>query len=158
MDPPTFDNFVHYEREGTPDDDGCSQIYNLYGVRNAHDSNSIYLWRNYNTFDEDPTPNPEGFKLVQNGYIDCDDCNGLNGCCPEDLEKRKAYLEDCRFGSKVFAEDYVPLVVESPAHAEVVFTHDNGGRPFKVFIDHERKELHIYSVNRNIIYKSKSYR
>jgi hypothetical protein len=60
MEPRTFDNFVHYEKEGTPNEDGCCVLYNLYGVRNAQDQNSIYLWRNYNIFDEDPTPIPEG--------------------------------------------------------------------------------------------------
>jgi hypothetical protein len=95
---------------------------------------------------------------VQNGYVDCDDCIACNGCCPKDLENRKSWIQDYRFGTKVFAEDYVPLPVNCPEGAEVVLTHDNGGRPFKVYVDHGRKELHIYSLNRNLIFKSKSHR
>lgn len=159
MESPTFDNFVHYEKTDAPDEDGCSLLFNLYGIRNPHDPNSIYLWRNYNTFDEEPTPIPEGFKLLPNGYENCEDCVALNGgCCPAHIKHRISWLQDFRFGTKVFAEDYTPVVVNYPVGAEEFLTHDNGGRPFKVFVDHERKEVHIYSVNRNIIFARKSYR
>jgi hypothetical protein len=158
MEKPTLHNFVSYEKNDEPDEDGMSRCYMLYGVRNASDPNSIYLWRNYNTFDAEPTLIPDGFVFQHNGYTDCDECNALRECCPEHIERRTAHLQDYRFGTKVFVEDYTPGVVTCPAEAEIVMIHDNGGRPFKVYVDHARKEVHIYSLNRNLIFSSKAER
>jgi hypothetical protein len=156
MEKPTFENFVQFEKQvpDSEEDNNSSRVYSLYGILDKTQPNSIYLWRNYNTFDEEPTTIPEGFKFIHNGYDDCEMCNELNMACPEDIEKRKEQIQDYRFGTKVFAEDYIPQVVNRSG--EVFFTHDNGGRPFKVYIDENMKEMHIYSLNRNIIFSKKS--
>jgi hypothetical protein len=133
-------------------------VWTLIGVASVNDPNSLYLWRNYNTFDVEPTKVPDGFVRQPNGYVDCDECIKLQSCCPEHVEGRTQYLQDCRFGTKVFAEDYVPSVVECPVDAVVVYTHDNGGRPFKVIVDHANESLSIYSLNRNVIFENKHYR
>lgn len=156
MEKPTLNNFVSYEKNDEPDEDGCSRCYMLYGVSAGPDS--IYLWRNYNTFDTEPTTIPDGFIKEHNGYVDCDECNALGQCCPKDVEGRSNHLQDYRFGTKVFAEDYTPVAVNCPDGAEIVMIHDNGGRPFKVYVDHERKEVQIYSLNRNLIFSSKAER
>ncbi len=92
MQKPTFDNFVTYEKETAPDEDGCCTCYIWYGIRNNENPNSIYLWRNYNIFDNEPTLIPEGFVLRHNGYEDCDDCNALQKCCPLDVRSRSEFI------------------------------------------------------------------
>lgn len=154
MENPTFENFVCYSKEDPPDQDGMIRCYSIYGVKNKNDTNSIYLWRNYNTFDQFPTVIEDGFVLEHNGYLDCDKCNELNSCCDEHIEKRKEHMENYRFGKKVFMEDYVPIKIE--CNGDVYYTHDNGGRPFKVYVDNDNKELSVYSLNRNLIFERKS--
>ena len=168
MEPPTLDNFVSFEKIDKPDKYGRCNIYELWGVQNASQKNSIYLWRNYNTFDTEPTLIPDGFVLKHSGYEDCDECNKLNHCCPNHIKGKTNFLQQYRFGSKVFAEDYIPVTddglrprakgVDCASESEIIFTHDNGGRPFKAHIDHEQKKIHIYSLNRNIIFSSKTDR
>ncbi len=34
--------------------------------------------------------------------------------------------------------------------------HDNGSRPFRVFVDHKEKKIHIYSLNQNLIFDKKT--
>jgi hypothetical protein len=156
MKQPTIYNYVLYEKRDPPGEDGGMRYYSLSGIKDFSKPNFIYLWRNYNTFDEESTPIPNDFTRVHNGYIDCDECNSLNEQCPRHLESRKKYMHDYRFGTKVFAEDYHPKVINHSG--EVCLVHDNGGRPFKVYIDHDNKEIHVYTLNRNIIFTSKFYR
>ena len=156
MEYPTFDNFVRYEKNGPLTEDGFYPYYDLMGIKNTNSDNLIYLWRNYNTFDDFPTKIPNDFNFVHNGYIDCDECNSLNRCCPKHLKARNEYIEKYRFGTKIFVEDYTPKNVT--CKGDIYFTHDNGGRPFKVYVDNSTKELHIFSLNRSLIFKKKSDR
>lgn len=156
MQEPTLDNFVVCTRQEPFDEHGCAKIYSIMGVMDHNSDNSIYLWRNYNTFDPEPTPIPDSYIPEHSGYIDCDECNKLGKCCPVDVEARKNYMQRYRFGTKVFAEEYVPKPVDLPDSCEIHFTHDNGGRPYKVYIDRESKKIHIYCLNRNLIYTPKS--
>ena len=154
MQVPTLDTFVRYEKIGEPDEDGCREIWSILGVVGPVEG-TVHLWRSYNTFDVEHTCVPEGYVKQTNGYLDCDECVALKRCCPADEEARKQQLNNYYFGTKIFAEDYKPAVVEVPANAEVVFTHDNGGRPFKVIVDRDRKEISVYSLNRNVIFEKK---
>lgn len=84
------------------------------------------------------------------------------GCCNNiilsiNLENREDYLQKYKFGTKIYAEDYTPNAVNHSKECEIFFTHDNGGRPFKVYIDNENKETWIYSLNRNLIFEKKSH-
>ena len=156
MQAPTFDDFVQYQRVDPPDEDGMCRCYQLMGLKDHQRDNHVYLWRNYNTFDAVSTEVPAGYVLQHNGYQDCDKCNEGDKCCPEHRPTRSNHMQKYRFGTKVFAENYVPT---PPNHQGRVYkVHDNGGRPFKVYVDSESKKIHVYALNRNLIYESASYR
>lgn len=85
MEKPCLDNFVFYEKREKLDDDGHYRYYIIEGVKSCDDPNSVYIWRNYNTFDKEPTTVPSDYLSQHNGYIDCDECNTLNKCCPSHI-------------------------------------------------------------------------
>lgn len=153
---PTIDNFVTYERLGE-EDGGARPVYYLWGIRTEiiDDDNTkrdgIYLWRSYNTFDDEPTIVSDGYELRPKYSDECDECLKINRYCERCEERMKKFYQNYRFGTKVLAKNYEPKKVEHP-DTEVFYTHDNGGRPFKVYHDASNRVVHIYRQNQNLIY------
>jgi hypothetical protein len=152
---PTFQDWVEYERESEPDEDGMVRCYQMFGIQDLTRERHIYLWRNYNTFDEVSTEVPGEYYRIHNGYLDCDACNELHECCATHLESRRAFWQKWRFGTKVFARNYTPKVVNHPG-TSVYMIHDNGGRPFRVYVG--GGEIHVYMRARNLIFDDPDHR
>lgn len=154
-DEPTFENFVEYEFQDPPRD-GCIRCYRLMGLKDPAKRGNIFLWRNYNTFDDVSTPVPAGYVLRNNGYEDCDDCCALGECCPEDIPKLKEHMQRFRFGTRVFAKHYKPQKVDCAGTPYMI--HDNGGRPYRVYVDYTANKIHVYALNRNLIFEDPNER
>ena len=152
---PTYENFVVYEKLGEEEEDGGLPVYMLMGVQtkvfvNGSEHNAVYLWRRYNTFDEKPTIIPEDYKL-RNDFEDCDECQNLQKYCEKCEKSMRKFYENYRFGNKILAKDYVPIKVEYPG-TDVYYIHDNGGRPFKVYVDMNNQKIYVYRMNQNLIH------
>ena len=152
---PTYENFVVYEKLGEEDEDGGRPVYNLTGIHtkvfvNGSERDAIYLWRRYNTFDEKPTLIPDDYKLRIDDD-DCDDCKNLQKYCEKCEKHMRKYYENYRFGSKIMAKDYNPIKIEHPG-TDIYYIHDNGGRPFKVYVDTHNQKIYVYRRNQNLIY------
>lgn len=116
---------------------------------------AIYLWRQYNKFDDVPTLIPNGF--IRSVYNDqCDNCTELVSYCSGCITRHQKWLENNRFGSKILAKDYTPVKIEHPGF-NILFIHDNGDRPFKVYYKstinpNEKNKIYVYCRRRNLIY------
>jgi len=142
---PTFENYVTYEKLVPTEDDGIMRILRLEGIINKSE-NSIYEWEKYNMFESDPTAIPDGYILK---IRKCDECG--DNLCDRCVNRRKSWLERCRFGSKIRAEDYVPVIIVH-TNTDMYYIHDNMSRPFKVYVDKRNKKFYVYKINPNVIF------
>lgn len=143
---PTFDNYKIYKMVGEPNTDGVAPLFEFEGI--VAGNMSIFLWRNYNIFDDVPALIRDDWKIDD----ECEDCKDTY------CDRHKEWLVAVRFGDMIYAADYERKPIRHIAGAEIALIHDNGGRPFRVFYNEASGKIVVYRRNPQVLLKSRDER
>jgi len=101
----------------------------IYGV--PQEKNKIKEYNDYNVLEDESTKLPKGYKKVEKTKID------------------NHYIEEYICGNKI--QPVKSIVEENKKNYDCYLIHDNGGRPFAVYISPNKKSVSIYRYPKNFL-------